>query len=540
MRQTLQNKALWRLMALVALAVAFLSCGNERGPAGTAPPAGGDAGRPGARRSDGSLQRVRSAGVLRWGGDVQGGAPYVYEDPDHAGRNKGFEVDLANALARELGVRAEFVQNDWSALVPSLERGTFDIILNGLEVTRPRVGRVRFSRPYYVFAARLMARRDNPRVQANLNSLHGLRIGTLTNSFSEEVLKSHPEINIVGYEGTEEPYTDTVAGRNDGVLLDDIIATIYGVPKPELRVVGDIVDGFYSIASRPADNDLSDALDRALAHIIETGELEQILRRENIYNDRQLGLRTWGEEEQRRMLGGGPVTPGQSGLPGGPPGASVSSTAPHRMSMGQVVMFLKGAGVTLILSILAMMLAIPFGIALAVSRLYGPSIISRLAGFYVEFYRGTPVLLQLYVLYYGLAGFVKLDAFTAAILGLGMNYAAYEAEVYRAGIQGVPKGQLEAALSLGMSMPLALRRVVLPQAFRMALPSVTNDFIALLKDSSLVSVITVVELTKRMTIVAVDTRSYVLPGTLCALLYFAMSYPLSIFARRLEERLARS
>ncbi len=528
--------AFQRFMALVAFAVGILSCEGARPTTPSGPNASGDAGASGARRSDGSLQRVRAAGVLRWGGDVQGGAPYVYEDPDHAGRNKGFEVDLANALARELGVRAEFVQNDWSALVPSLERGTFDIILNGLEVTRPRVGRVTFSRPYYVFAARLMARRDNPRVQANLNSLHGLRIGTLTNSFSEEVLKSHPEINIVGYEGTEEPYTDTVAGRNDGVLLDDIIATIYGVPKPELRVVGDISDGFYSIASRPADADLSEALDRALAHIIETGELEQILRRENIYNDRQLGLRTWGEVEQRRMLGLDPSGPGDRG----PPGAAVSSTAPHRMSWGQVVLFFKGAGVTLLLSILAMALAIPLGIALAVSRMYGPSIIARLAGFYVEFYRGTPVLLQLYVLYYGLAPIVKLNAFAAAIIGLGMNYAAYEAEVYRAGIQGVPKGQMEAALSLGMSTPLALRRVVLPQAFRMALPSVTNDFIALLKDSSLVSVITVVELTKRMTIVAVDTRSYVIPGTLCALLYFAMSYPLSIFARRLEERLARS
>jgi len=210
------------------------------------------------------------------------------------------------------------------------------------------------------------------------------------------------------------------------------------------------------------------------------------------------------------------------------------------MTWGQAIMFVKAAGVTLLLSVLAMMLAIPLGVGLALSRLYGPKFLGRIAGAYVEFYRGTPVLLQLYVLYYGLANVVRLDAFTAAIIGLGMNYAAYEAEVYRAGIQAVPKGQLEASLSLGMSLPLALRRVVLPQAFRNALPSVTNDFIALLKDSSLVSVITVVELTKRMTIVAVDTRSYVLPGILCAGLYFAMSYPLSIFARRLEERLARS
>jgi polar amino acid transport system substrate-binding protein len=118
-----------------------------------------------------------------------------------------------------------------------------------------------------------------------------------------------------------------------------------------------------------------------------------------------------------------------------------------------------------------------------------------------------------------------------------MNYAAYEAEVYRAGIQAVPKTQLEAALALGMSTRLALRRVVLPQALRHALPNVTNDFIALLKDSSLVSVITVVELTKQMTITSVDVRSWVGPGLLCAGLYFAMSYPLGIVSRRLERKL---
>jgi len=530
------------LAALVAFAVALLSCAGDRPAAPTPAPRDAGAAPSDARRPDGSLARVRAAGVLRWGGDIQGGAPYVYEDPNQAGRNKGFEVDLANALARELGVRAEFVQNDWSALVPSLERGTFDIILNGLEVTRPRVGRIRFSRPYYVFGARLMARRDNPRVRADLAALGGMRIGTLTNSFSEEILKSNERITVVGYEGTEEPYTDCVAGRVDGVLLDDIIATIYGVPKPELRVVGDLQDGFYAIASRPADEDLAQALDRALGHIIETGELERILRAENIYNDRQLGLRTWGDVEQQRMLGLTPAAPGQSGPPGAPPGAGTGgpSGQKRRMTASQITMFFKGAGVTFLLSVMAMALAIPLGLFLAVMRLYGPKPVAALSTAYVEFYRGTPVLLQLYVLYYGLSDIIRLDAVTAAVLGLGMNYAAYEAEVYRAGIQGVPKGQMEAALSLGMSTPLALRRVVLPQAFRMALPSVTNDFIALLKDSSLVSVITVVELTKRMTIVAVDNRSYVLPGLLCAALYFAMSYPLSILARRLEEKLARS
>jgi polar amino acid transport system substrate-binding protein len=159
-----------------------------------------------------------------------------------------------------------------------------------------------------------------------------------------------------------------------------------------------------------------------------------------------------------------------------------------------------------------------------------------LAATYVEVYRGTPVLLQLYVLYYGLAGVIRLGPLTAAVVGLGMNYAAYEAETHRAGILAVPRGQMEAARALGMGVVLALRRIIVPQAVRHALPNVTSDFIALLKDSSLVSVITVVELTKRMTITSVDVRSWLLPGALCAALYLAMSLPLAGIARRLEHR----
>src|SRR5262245_6843480 len=97
----------------------------------------------------GGLARVRADGVPRWGGDLAGGEPYVYEDREHPGRLLGFEVELADAIARELGVRAEFAQNDWSQLLPALERGGFDVILNGLEVTPRTTARVALTRPYY-------------------------------------------------------------------------------------------------------------------------------------------------------------------------------------------------------------------------------------------------------------------------------------------------------------------------------------------------------------------------------------------------------
>src|SRR5512135_1938954 len=96
-----------------------------------------------------ALEQMRTRGTLRWGGDIQGGEPYAFQDPDDSSRLLGFEVEIAAALARRLGVRAEFVQNDWSTLIPSLERGDFDVIMNGLEVTAARRERVAFSRPYY-------------------------------------------------------------------------------------------------------------------------------------------------------------------------------------------------------------------------------------------------------------------------------------------------------------------------------------------------------------------------------------------------------
>ncbi|WP_246137394.1 MULTISPECIES: ABC transporter substrate-binding protein/permease [Myxococcus] len=468
------------------------------------------------QRQEVGLERVRRAGELRWGADAQGGEPYAMEDPEVPGRMRGFEVELADALARELGVRARFIQNDWSSLIPSLERGSFDVALNGIEITPARSGRILFTRPYFIFQLRLLARRDDDTV-TGLASLRGRRVGTLANSQAWDLLQREG-IQAVPYEGVEEPYIDLEQGRVDAVLMDDLIAQRYGQPRAGLRVVGDVGEGYYAIAVRPGDEDLRAALDVALGHIARSGELRRIFARWNIDSAAQQRMVEWSDAQTREVL---------------------AQTQAPRLGWAQWVMFLQASLVTLVVSVGAMALAVPLGMGLALARLYGPRWLGRLASLYVELFRGTPVLLQLYVLYYGLAGVLRLDALSAAVLGLGLNYAAYEAEVYRAGVLAVPRGQLEAALALGMSTPLALRRVIFPQAFRVALPSATNDFIALLKDSSLVSVISVVELTKRMTITAVDVRSWLLPGALCAALYLAMSYPLSLLARRLEARLER-
>ena len=470
--------------------------------------------------AESALERIRHAGELRWGGDRQGGEPYVYEDPAHPDELRGFEVDLAAALARELGVKPRFVQNDWSTLVPSLERGTFDVALNGLEVTPARAGRIAFSRPYYLFAERLVTRaQDQPRLH-DLASLRGQRVGTLASSQAWDMLLAAGAAPVP-YEGVDEPFIDLEHGRTAAVLLDDIIVDRYEPRHPALRVAGDIGEGQYAIGVRPADRDLLVAIDGALDRIIARGELRGILA----------GYGLDGPRQGRLARATGPSEAAAASVR-----APFAAVGPRPLDRHQLLLFLQAAVATLLISTAAMVLAIPLGVVLALARLYLPRV-RGLAVAYIEVVRGTPVLLQLYLLYFGLAGVLSLDAWTAAIVGLGLNYAAYEAEIYRAGIQAIPVGQMEAALALGMTRRLALRRIVMPQALRVALPGMTNDFIALLKDSSLVSVITVVELTKRMTITAVDLRGWLAPGLLCAAMYFAMSYPLARLARRLERRL---
>src|SRR5436309_7399151 len=185
-----------------------------------------------------------------------------------------------------------------------------------------------------------------------------------------------------------------------------------------------------------------------------------------------------------------------------------------------------------------MALAIMVGLIVVLIRLYAIPPFNWLARAYVEIFRGTPLLIQLLMIYYGLAQVgIRLNAFVAAILGLGLNYAASESENYRAGIQAIPRGQTEAALALGMSRWQTLCHVLLPQAIRVVIPPVTNDFIAMFKDSSIVSVITMVELTKVYGMLAMSTYDYIGLGLMTAGIYFALSYPASLFANRLERKL---
>ena len=194
---------------------------------------------------------------------------------------------------------------------------------------------------------------------------------------------------------------------------------------------------------------------------------------------------------------------------------------------------IDAAFVTFALSVTSMPLAMVLGLFIAIGRLYGPGMLRAVLTGYVELIRGTPLMLQLFVLFF----LMRLPAWVAGIAGLAINYSAYEAEIYRAGLQAIPAGQMEAALALGMSRWMALRRVIIPQAVRIVIPPVTNDFIALFKDTSVCSVITLTELTKEYSMLANSTGGAIEIALAVATLYMMMSIPLSWFSRWSERRL---
>jgi polar amino acid transport system substrate-binding protein len=469
----------------------------------------------------GSRPNGTAAPVLRWGGDAEGGAPFVEADPADPTVVRGFDVEIADLIAQGLGRRAQFVQVAWASIDASVERGDFAMGLSGVEDTPARRAQYSVSIPYYEFREVLAVRPGDAARYRTLEDLGGRRVATLGATQAYQMLleaRQRSGVVPVSYDDDVHPYTDLTEGRVDAVLLDHIIAeralrrTGGFVIQPEPAAVG-----HYVVVLARRDSALRDSVNALLRAAMTDGRVERILRRWNVW-----------DAEQAAFL--------QGELGAGAAGAAATAGGTAPSALRYLPTLLRAAGVTLVLSVLAMGLAVVVGLVVASGRVYGAGVLRGVLAAYVEVTRGTPVLLQLFVIYYGLAPWVRLPAFLAAVLGLGLNYAAYESEIYRAALEAVSRTQLEAARTLGFSEAQILRLIRGPQALRYALAPMTNDFVALLKDSSLVSVITVIELTKQTAIYATNVGSWVVPGMLCAAVYLAMSLPLARLARRLERR----
>jgi polar amino acid transport system substrate-binding protein len=472
-----------------------------------------------------------AADELVWAADAEGGAPYTFPDPRNPAQLIGFEVDLANALAARIGRQARFQQNQWDGLVPGLERGEYDVVINGLEITADRAEKINFSNPYFYSTLTITRRVDDERVRA-FEDLRGMRVGVLKVTFAERYVQKLGNVTLRSYDGQVQPFIDLALNRLDAVVMDTPIALYYAngpqvknIELPSARMA-------FGIGIRKNNVDLLQQINTALDSMKQDGTLHKIYTDWGIYN--AATAQAFGDREPvandlapryREYLD------------------AIRTEHTFRQRLEQYEQYLpllaQGALVTLELSVLSMAIAIGLGLFLAVVRVFGPATLAWPVIGFIEVIRGTPLLIQLFIIFYGLPSIgIRFSPLWAAVIGLGINYAAYEAENYRAGIQSIPRGQLDAALALGLTRIQTIRKIVLPQAVRLVIPPVTNDFIALLKDSSLVSVITMVELTKMYEQLAATNYDYIGIGLLTAAIYFVLGLPIARLSRALEARLA--
>ena len=499
-----------------------------------------------------NLAEIRQRGVLRWGGDQEGGGPYVYPRSDDPNQVTGFEVEIANRLAQQLNVKAQFVQSDWDQLPAMLETHKIDVILNGYELTTQRAAEMDSSIPYYIYRLQLLDRKGDGDPftwvrSKGTGSEPAARIGVLTGSAAETYMRRFCQntpageraCEVVGYDGNTDAMREVETGKLDAALEDSPIASFYAPRFPGLAFAGaPVSEGYYVIYANKGDDSLIKALNEALIVLIRSGELESIYRKYGIWDDAQ--SRLLDIADTGRFYGYGAVANGKVNRTGGASSGTVALAVPEHgwtvvKNYGGVL--LESAGMTVILSVVSFPIAIALGLLVAVGRLYGPRFLKLPLSGYVEFLRGTPLMLQLYFIFFFLPEIgIRIPAFWTGILGLAINYSAYESEIYRAGLQAVPRGQMEAAMSLGMSRWLAIRRIIAPQAVRLVIPPVVSDFISLYKDTSVCSVITIVELTKRFSVLSMSTQATVELIVMTGGLYLLMSYPVAVLTRRWESR----
>jgi len=470
--------------------------------------------------------------LFRWGADKTGGAPYLFDDPQ--GKLIGFEVELADYFAKELGRKSEYVQGDWSKLPELLGRGDdIDVVMNGYEFDTKLEAQYPSTRPYYVYTLRLVAngKDDSLEKWEDLRVPKGQpkkRVGVLTGSAAHRYLQKTfgDEIEILANDDVANVYEELERQEKFDATVQDSVSASYFVRESEgkLKLVGQgRAPGYYVLLTRPEDKELREQLNAAILKALKSGKLKEIYKKYELWTPEQGQLFYWAEEEW-------------------PP----KDFEPSESATGEVdwrVVFEKlftAAGMTILLTCLSMPLAMLIGLLVAIGRLYGPLVVRVLLTIYVEVVRGTPLLLQLYAVFYLLPRVMNLDFLDPvhfAIIGLAINYSAYEAENYRAGLLAVPRGQMEAALALGMTQTQALRHVVVPQAVRIVIPPVTNDFIALFKDTSVCSIILVTELTRQYNELYNGNRDIIVElAAITAGMYMLMSYPLSLLARRLEHQ----
>jgi arginine/lysine/histidine/glutamine transport system substrate-binding/permease protein len=422
---------------------------------------------------------------------------------------QGFDIDVMNAVAEAAGLRVQFQSLPFDGIIPALQAGTVDMAISSITITAQRSQVVSFSRPYFK-AGLAIAVRNNTQPIKTLEDLEGKAIAVQIGTTGAETAKTIPGAKIRSFDSAPLALQELRNGNVDAVV-NDAPVTLYAIKTGNLQgitVVSQLLtEEFYGIATAKNSPDL-ELVNRGLGTILENGTYDRIYRK-------------WFNAEPPQL----PTTaPGITDAP------TVATADSRSVILQSLPTLLGGALITLQLTLCSVFLGLIAGTLIGIARLSRFKPLRWAARAYIDFFRGTPLLVQIFMVYFGLPALVQqaglnftLDRLVAAIAALSLNSAAYLAEIVRAGIQSIDVGQSEAARSLGLNSIQTMRHVIFPQAFRRMLPPLGNEFVAMLKDTSLVAVIGFEELFRRgQLIVAENYRPFELYAAV-ALVYLALT-----------------
>ncbi|WP_082761978.1 ABC transporter permease subunit [Mycolicibacterium mucogenicum] len=455
---------------------------------------------------------VKAAGVLRVGTEGVY-SPFSYHDPA-TNELVGYDVDVAKAVAGKLGVRVEFVETPWDSIFAALEANRFDVVANEVTINPERKAKYDLSESYSVGEGVIVTRADDNSIKS-LDNLKGkVAAENATSNWSEVARKAGARVETV--EGFTQAIKLLNQGRVDVVVNDSIAVYAYLAETGDksVKIAANTGEKSEQGFAARKDSGLLPDLNKALDELRADGTLARI---------------------SQKYL--------KANASGGPDTDRAQHVARSTWALiGDSLVPLAKAAITktIPLTVISFVIGLVIALAVALARLSSNVVLANVARFYISIIRGTPLLVQLFIVFFALPELgVKIDPFPAAIIAFSLNVGGYGAEIIRSAIQSIPKGQWEAAETIGFNYVGALRRIILPQAARVAVPPLSNTLISLVKDTSLASTILVTELLRQAQIIAAPTfEFFALYGT-AAVYYWVICLALSFGQGRIERRLER-
>lgn len=467
---------------------------------------------PAAADDDGTAPRVVKVGTE---GTYP---PFTYRDPD-SGELTGFDIEVMKAVGEQAGWDVQFVEAPFDSLFPALDSERIDVIANQVTINPEREARYLFSTPYTYSHGVIVTAKDTDDI-TSLADLDGRTTAQTASSNWAQVAKDAGA--KVQYVQDFGPGVELLAqGRVDAIVNDNIAVLDYLATSgnDQVKIAGDTGDETLeqALTFRRSDPELQQEADQALQELADDGTLAQISEK---YFKADVTVRKGSRDVEVQASDSRSTW------------EVVQDTA-WPMLLG----LLKG---TLPLTAISFVLGLAIALAAALARLSSVRALDAVARVYISVIRGTPLLVQLFIVFFGLGQIgLKLDPYLAASLALSLNVGGYAAEIIRASILSVPRGQYEAATVIGMDYGQSMRRIVLPQATRIAVPPLFNTLLSLIKDTSLASLVLVPELFREAQVTAADTTEYLPLYVMAAVYYWVVCYLVTLAQGPLERRLGR-